>query len=69
MTVFKFDFRLQKKIVYCVFFTNLGDFEISSGGYILVKKTLDAEAKSLYNLTIEAQDQGQPRKSNTVSSY
>jgi len=67
MTVFQFD--LQKKIIYAVFFANLGDFEISSGGYILVKKTLDAEAKSLYNLTIEAQDQGQPRKSNTVSNY
>lgn len=46
-----------------MYFTNLGDFEISSGGYILVKKTLDAEVKSLYTLTVEAKDQGQPSRS------
>ena len=51
-----------------MYFTNAGDFEISSGGYILVKKTLDAEAKSSYILTIEAKDQGQPSRSNTVSN-
>lgn len=59
----------KRKNIYAVYFTNLGDFEISSGGYILVKKTLDAEVKSLYTLTVEAKDQGQPSRSNTVSDY
>ena len=44
-----------------------GNFEITPSGYILVKKALDAEDKSLYNLTIEAKDEGQPSRSNTVS--
>lgn len=83
MTVSNFDLRLKKKNknkskkqqqqqqqnIYAVYFTNLGNFEISPGGYILVKKTLDAEVKSLYNLTIEAKDQGEPSRSNTVSNY
>ena len=61
MAVSKFNLRLQKKetlMLRFFFFANLGDFEISSGGYILVKKALDAEVKSLYTLTIEAKDQG-----------
>lgn len=41
-----------------------GNFEITPGGYILVKRSLDAEVKSLYNLTIEAKDEGQPKRSN-----
>ena len=71
MAVSKFNLRLQKKetLMLRFFFANLGDFEISSGGYILVKKTLDAEVKPLYTLTIEAKDQGQPSRSNTVSNY
>ena len=55
--------------IFTLYFINPGDFEISSGGYILVKKALDAEVKPLYNLTIEATDLGQPRRSNTVSNY
>lgn len=48
--------------------TLLGNFEITPGGYILVKRPLDAEVKSLYNLTIEAKDEGQPKRSNKVSA-
>ena len=49
-------------------FVVLGHFEITPNGYILVKKALDAEEKSSFNLTIEAKDEGQPRRSNTVST-
>ena len=49
------------------YFVILGHFEITPSGYILVKKALDAEEKSSFNLTIEARDEGQPRRSNTVS--
>jgi len=49
-----------------LYFTFLGNFEITPSGYILVKKALDAEVKSVFNLTIEAKDEGQPSRSNTV---
>ena len=50
-----------------LFYHSTGDFEISPSGYILVKKALDAEVKSVFNLTVEAKDEGQPRRFNTVS--
>lgn len=50
------------------YFAILGHFEITPSGYILVKKALDAEEESSFNLTIEARDEGQPRRSNTVST-
>ena len=46
----------------------LGHFEITPSGYILVKTALDAEMNSMFNLTIEAKDEGQPRRANTVSN-
>ena len=50
-----------------LFYHSTGDFEISPSGYILVKKALDAEVKSVFNLTVEAKDERQPRRFNTVS--
>ncbi|XP_074606157.1 cadherin-23-like isoform X2 [Acropora palmata] len=43
-----------------------GQFEITPSGYILVKTALDAEMNSMFNLTIEAKDEGQPRRANTT---
>ena len=50
-----------------LFYHSTGQFEISPNGYILAKKALDAEVKSVFNLTVEAKDEGQPRRFNTVS--
>ena len=49
------------------FFIILGHFEITPSGYILVKTALDAEVNSVFSLTIEAKDEGQPRRANSVS--
>ena len=60
---------LVNVLVFPVYFATLGNFEITPSGYIIVKKTLDAEVESQYNLTIEAKDEGQPSRSNTVSKF
>ncbi|XP_068705618.1 cadherin-23-like isoform X2 [Montipora foliosa] len=43
-----------------------GHFEITPSGYILVKTALDAEVNSVYSLTIEAKDEGDPRRANST---
>ncbi|KAL9962398.1 hypothetical protein ACROYT_G031498 [Oculina patagonica] len=61
------DLGFAGKVVYNITHGNAdGNFEITPSGYILVKKALDAEVKSLYNLTIEAKDKGEPSRSNTT---
>ena len=64
LSVFSFQWHTQP---FSDYFVILGHFEITPSGYILVKKALDAEEESSFNLTIEARDEGQPRRSNTVS--
>ncbi|KAJ7358979.1 hypothetical protein OS493_019884 [Desmophyllum pertusum] len=61
------DLGFAGKVVYNITSGNAdGNFEITPSGYIIVKKALDAEVKSHYNLTIEAMDEGQPSRSNTT---
>ncbi|XP_015749275.1 PREDICTED: protocadherin Fat 4-like, partial [Acropora digitifera] len=62
-----FSWLLQGKVVYNITDGDPnGHFEITPSGYILVKTALDAEVNSMFNLTIEAKDEGQPRRANTT---
>ncbi|XP_030375675.1 fat-like cadherin-related tumor suppressor homolog [Scaptodrosophila lebanonensis] len=56
------DFGMNRKIKYSLMGSDIEYFEISkSTGIIKLEKNLDRETKSLFNLTVKAEDFGKPK--------